>query len=65
MGSGHPKRWHDIGRDDASKRATELLAKRGVIEIRQPQNQYKLTSHQSDRPASTIPDPWVRTPLKR
>jgi hypothetical protein len=39
----HPKRWHDIGKLPESQKAAELLAKRGVIEIRQPQNQYKLT----------------------
>lgn len=41
--SEHPKRWHDIGKDPATVQAAELLAKRGVIEIRQPMNQYKLT----------------------
>jgi hypothetical protein len=40
--SDHPTRWHDIGKLPASKQAAELLAKRGVIEIRQPMNQYKL-----------------------
>lgn len=38
----HPKRWHDIGRDEATVRAAELLEKRGVIEVRQPMNQYRL-----------------------
>ena len=38
----HPTRWHDIGPEEASKRAAELLAKRGVIEIREYSNQYKL-----------------------
>jgi hypothetical protein len=40
--SDHPTRWHDIGPEESTKRAAELLAKRGVIEIRQPMNQYKL-----------------------
>jgi hypothetical protein len=40
--SDHPKRWHDIGPEESSKRAAELLAKRGVIEIREYSNQYKL-----------------------
>jgi hypothetical protein len=40
--SDHPKRWHDIGPEESSKRAAELLAKRGVIEIRGYSNQYKL-----------------------
>lgn len=38
----HPKHWHDIGRIDASLEAAELLVKRDLIEIRQPQNQYRL-----------------------
>jgi hypothetical protein len=40
--SDHPTRWHDIGPEESSKRAAELLAKRGVIEIREYSNQYKL-----------------------
>jgi hypothetical protein len=40
----HPKDWHDIGPLPASKQAAELLEKRGVIEIRRPQNQYRLRS---------------------
>ena len=35
----HPKRWHDIGKLPVSRKAAELLAKRRVIEIRQPMNQ--------------------------
>jgi hypothetical protein len=38
----HPKHWHEIGPLPASKQAAELLEKRGVIEIRQPMNQYRL-----------------------
>jgi hypothetical protein len=38
----HPKRWHDIGAMPETKKAAELLEKRGVIEIRQPQNQYRI-----------------------
>jgi hypothetical protein len=38
----NPKYWHDIGPLPASKQAAELLAKRDVIEIRQPMNQYRL-----------------------
>jgi hypothetical protein len=38
----HPKRWHDIGKLPESQKAAELLAKRGVIEIRDPMNQYRL-----------------------
>jgi hypothetical protein len=41
-GKRYPKRWHDIGKDEASERAAELLATRGLIEIRQPQNQYRM-----------------------
>jgi hypothetical protein len=40
--SDHPDRWHNIGKLDATKRAAELLAKRGVIEIWPETNQYKL-----------------------
>jgi hypothetical protein len=38
----HPKRWHDIGKLPEFKGAAELLEKRGVIETRQPMNQYRL-----------------------
>jgi hypothetical protein len=44
----HPKHWHDIGRVEANKRAAELLEKRGVIEVRQPQNQYRLKPLRGD-----------------
>jgi hypothetical protein len=40
--SDHPDRWHNIGNLEASKKAAEMLAKRGLIEIAQPQNQYRL-----------------------
>jgi hypothetical protein len=30
--SDHPDRWHKIGNLDATEKAAELLAKRGVIE---------------------------------
>jgi hypothetical protein len=40
--SDHPNRWHNIGKLEATQRAAELLATRGVIEVRQPQNQYRL-----------------------
>jgi hypothetical protein len=38
----HPKRWHDIGRIEATRKAAELLQKRDVIEIWPETNQYKL-----------------------
>ena len=38
----HPTRWHDIGPEEDWQRAAQLLADRGVIEIRQPMNQYRL-----------------------
>jgi hypothetical protein len=41
-GARYSKQWHDIGEVDASRRAAELLAKRGLIEIRRPQNQYRI-----------------------
>jgi hypothetical protein len=41
-GSDRPDRWHNIGRLDATKKAAELLAKRGVIEIWPESNQYRI-----------------------
>jgi hypothetical protein len=38
----HPTRWHDIGKLPETQKAAERLAKRGVIEIRDPMNQYRL-----------------------
>jgi hypothetical protein len=40
--SERPKGWHDIGKLPEFRSAAELLAKRDVIEIRQPMNQYRL-----------------------
>ena len=40
--SEHPKAWHDIGKLDATKKAAELLAKRGVIEIWPETGLYRL-----------------------
>lgn len=37
-----PNRWHDIGTLEATQKAAALLEKRGVIETRQPENQYRL-----------------------
>jgi hypothetical protein len=37
-----PKSWHPIGMLPETQRAAELLAKRGVIEIRKVENQYRL-----------------------
>jgi hypothetical protein len=37
-----PRAWHPIGTLPETQRAAELLASRGVIEIRPPQNQYRL-----------------------
>jgi hypothetical protein len=39
--SDHPNRWHDIGKFEA-KKAAEMLAKRGVIEIWKETNLYRL-----------------------
>jgi hypothetical protein len=44
--SERPKDWHDIGKLPEFKTAAELLAKRGVIEIRQPMNQYRIVKAQ-------------------
>jgi hypothetical protein len=40
----YPKQdaWHKIGNLEATKRAAELLAKRGVIEVRKETNMYRL-----------------------
>lgn len=40
--SDNPKKWHDIGKLAATKKAAELLAKRGVIEIWPQTNGYRL-----------------------
>jgi hypothetical protein len=40
--SDHPMKWHQIGKLDATKKAAELLAKRGVIEIWPEKNMYRL-----------------------
>jgi hypothetical protein len=37
-----PKARHNIGKLPETVKAAELLKKRGVIEIRQPMNQYRL-----------------------
>jgi hypothetical protein len=47
--SDHPNRWHNIGNVEATRRAAELLEKRGVIEIQQPQNQYRLKRQKGSR----------------
>lgn len=44
--SDHPTRWHDIGKLPEFKTAAELLEKRGVIETRQPMNQYRTVKAQ-------------------
>lgn len=36
-------RWHDIGYDDESKKAAELLEARDAIEVSWIRRQYKLT----------------------
>jgi hypothetical protein len=40
--SDRPDKWHKIGYLDATKKAAELLAKRGVIEIWPETNMYRL-----------------------
>ena len=37
----YPKRWYDIGNDAIDRRAIELLAKRGAVEVNHA-NQYRL-----------------------
>jgi hypothetical protein len=56
-----PKSWHPIGTLTETVKAAELLASRGVIEIRGAENQYRL------KPKSQKQGPWktqVRTPKK-
>jgi hypothetical protein len=40
--SDHPDRWHKIGNLDATKKAAELLAARGVIEVWAETGLYRL-----------------------
>jgi hypothetical protein len=42
VASKQPTKWHDIGKIDATRKAAELLAKRGVIEVWPETNQYRL-----------------------
>jgi hypothetical protein len=41
MGIHHPTKWHIIGKLEATQKAAELLAKRGVIEIWPQTNLYR------------------------
>jgi hypothetical protein len=41
-----PKSWHPIGTLPETQRAAELLAGRGVIEIRKAENQYRIKPNQ-------------------
>jgi hypothetical protein len=40
--SDHPTKWHSIGKLEATRKAAELLAKRGVIVIWPETNLYRL-----------------------
>jgi hypothetical protein len=40
--SDHRTKWHRIGNLDATKKAADLLAERGVIELSPETNQYRL-----------------------
>jgi hypothetical protein len=40
--ANRPKSWHPIGTLPETQRAAELLADRGVIEIRKAENQYRI-----------------------
>jgi hypothetical protein len=46
-----PKSWHPVGTLPETMRAAELLASRGVIEIRKLENQFRI------KPASVAPEP--------
>lgn len=48
--SDRPNKWHNIGKLDVDSKAAKLLEKRGVIETRQPWNQYRLK--QPSRPTN-------------
>jgi hypothetical protein len=41
----HPTKWHQIGKIPATKKAAELLAKRGVIEVWRETQMYRLKPH--------------------
>jgi hypothetical protein len=38
-----PRSWHNIGHDEASKKAIERLRAAGLVEIAEHSNQYRLT----------------------
>jgi hypothetical protein len=40
--AANPKQWHNIGKLEATKKAAELLAQRGVIEIWPETGLYRL-----------------------
>lgn len=40
--SDNPTKWHRIGKLEATRKAAELLAKRGVIELGPETNLYRL-----------------------
>jgi hypothetical protein len=40
--SDRPDKWHSIGKMEATQKAAELLAKRGVIELWPETNAYRL-----------------------
>jgi hypothetical protein len=40
--SDHPTKWHRNGNLEATQKAAELLAKRGVVELSPETNQYRL-----------------------
>lgn len=42
--SDRPGRWHDIGKLEATMKAVDLLEKRGVVEIRRLENQYRIVN---------------------
>jgi hypothetical protein len=45
--SDNPNKWHPIGSLDATKRAVELLEKRGVIQVNLVTNVYRLKPTQN------------------
>ena len=53
--SEHPKQWHNIGKLEATKKAAELLAERGVIEIWKETGLYRLKRQEQAKKPSGGP----------
>jgi hypothetical protein len=60
--SDRPKSWHPIGTLSETQRAAELLASRGVIEIRKVENQYRIKPSSVAREQGPDASPGRRLP---